>query len=95
LAKTINVAASLDPATGIEHLVVTSDAIIKATGFRALLRDSGIPSASPDSLDADGILAGQASLAGLPWDTVSIATTNRSHLNRFPGVDAWAWDQIR
>jgi len=56
---------------------------------RAFLRQSGIPTASPDSLDADAILAGQ------PGDTVTIATTNLAHVNRFPGIHAQTWDQIQ
>jgi hypothetical protein len=28
-------------------------------------------------------------------DTVTIATTSLAHMNRFPGIDAQAWDQIR
>ena len=86
---------ALDPSSGLDHLVVTTDAIIKAAEFWAFLRQSGIPTASPDALDADAILAGQAALAGLPGDTVTIATTNLLHLSRFPGIDAQIWDQIR
>jgi hypothetical protein len=52
----------------------------------------GIPTAT---LDADAILAGQAALAGLPGDSIAIATTNPAHLNRFPVIDARSWDQIR
>src|SRR5208282_5612603 len=68
---------------------------LKAAEFWAFLRQSGIPTASPDALDADVILAGQAALAGQPGDTVTIATTNLAHLSRFPGIDAQTWDQIR
>ena len=86
---------ALDPSSGLDHRVVTTDAIIKAAEFWAFLRQSGIPTASPDALDADAILAGQAALAGLPGDTVTIATTNLLHLSRFPGIDAQIWDQIQ
>ena len=86
---------ALDPSSGFDHLTLTTDAIIKAAEFWAFLRQSGIPTASPDALDADAILAGQAALAGQPGDTVTIATTNLAHLNRFPGIDAQTWDQIR
>ena len=85
----------LDPSGGLRHLTLTTDAIIKAAEFWAFLRQSGIPTASPDALDADAILAGQAALAGQPGDTLTIATTNLAHLNRFPGIDAQTWDQIR
>ncbi len=86
---------ALDPSSGLDHLVVTTDAIIKAAEFWAFLRQSGIPTVSPDALDADAILAGQAALAGQPGDTVTIATTNMAHLSRFPGIDAQIWDQIQ
>jgi hypothetical protein len=85
----------LDPSGGLMHLTLSTDAIIKAAEFWAFLRQSGMPTASPDALDADAILAGQAALAGQPGDTVTIATTNLAHLNRFPGIDAQTWDQIR
>jgi hypothetical protein len=86
---------ALDPSSGFQHLTISTDAIIKAAEFWALLRQRGVPTASPDPLDADAILAGQAALAGQPGDTVTIATTNLAHLNRFPGIDARTWDQIR
>src|SRR5271155_511183 len=86
---------ALDPSSGFDHLTLTTDAIIKAAEFWAFLRQSGIPTASPDALDADAIHARQASLAAQPGDTVTIATTNLAHLNRFPGIDAQTWDQIR
>ena len=85
----------LDPSGGLVHLTLSTEAMIKAAEFWALLRQSGIPTSSPDSLDADAILAGQAALAGQPGDTVTIATTNLAHLNRFPGIDAQSWDQIQ
>lgn len=86
---------ALDPGSGFRHLTLSTDAIIKAAEFWALLRHSGIPTASPEALDADAILAGQAAFAGLPGDIVTIATTNLAHLSRFPGIDAQTWDQIR
>ena len=86
---------ALNRGSGFRHLTLSTDAIIKAAEFWSFLRQSGIPTASPDALDADAILAGQAALAGQPGDTVTIATTNPAHLNRFPGIDAQTWDQIR
>jgi hypothetical protein len=83
---------ALDPSSGLSHLALTTDAIIKAAEFWASLRQLGIPTASPDALDADAILAGQAAVAGQPGDTVTIATTNLAHLNRFLGIDAQTWD---
>jgi hypothetical protein len=85
----------LDPSGGLKHLTLTTDAIIKAAEFWAFARHTGVPTAAPDALDGDAILAGQASIAGLPGDTVTIATTNLAHLSRFPGIDAKIWDQIQ
>jgi hypothetical protein len=85
----------LDPSGGLMHLTLSTDAMIKAAEFWALLRQSGVPTSSPEALDGDAILAGQAALAGQPGDTVTIATTNLAHLNRFPGIDARVWDQIQ
>jgi hypothetical protein len=39
-------------------LTISTEAIVKAAEFWAFLRQSGIPTASPDALDADAILAG-------------------------------------
>lgn len=56
----------LDPTGGLTCLTLTTGAIIKAAEFWALVRQAGIPTASPDALDADALLAAQASLAGFP-----------------------------
>ncbi len=45
-----------------------------------------MPTAGHAELDVDAVLAGMAATAGLPGDTVTIATTNVRHLVRFPGV---------
>jgi predicted nucleic acid-binding protein len=86
---------ALNRGSGFRHLTLSTDAIIKAAEFGAFLRQSGLPTASPDALDADAILAGQAAFAGQPGDTVTVATTNLAHSNRFPRIDAQTWDQIR
>ena len=86
---------ALDPSSSIDHVALTTDAIIKAAEFWAFLRQSGIPASSAEALDADAILAGQAALAGQPGDTVTIAKSNPAPLNRFPGGDAQTWDRIQ
>jgi len=85
----------LNPIGGLKHLTLSTDAMIKAAEFWALLRQTGMPTASPDALDADAILTAQAAVVGQPGDTVTIATANLAHLSRFPGIDAQTWDQIR
>jgi len=51
---------ALDPSSGLGRLTITTDAMINAAEFWAFLRQTVIPTASPDALDADPILAGQA-----------------------------------
>ena len=66
----------------------------KAAEFWALVRQSGKPTASPDALDGDAILAAVAAMIGKSGDEVVIASTNVGHLGRFPGVDARRWEAI-
>jgi predicted nucleic acid-binding protein len=76
------------------YLPITTGAMRRAAGFWADIRMRGIPTASPDALDADCIIAGQAVTFAGPGDTVTIATTNVVRLSRFPGVDAQIWSAI-
>ena len=69
--------------------------IVQAAEYWAVVRRAGQPTADPKELDADAILAAQASRAGDPGDEVLIATTNTGHLARFPGISARSWEQIR
>ena len=75
-------------------LVPTDDVWIRAAEFWAIVRRAGKPTADPHALDADCLLAAQASLIARPGDVVTIATTNVAHLNRFPGIDAREWTAI-
>jgi predicted nucleic acid-binding protein len=75
-------------------LPITDAAMRRAADFWAIVRNLGRPTAHPHALDADAILAAQASLCGGPGDEVLIATTNVGHLARFPGIDARPWDTI-
>ena len=75
-------------------LDLSTAALDLAAEFWAMLRRAGKPTAGPDDLDADAILAGMAATAGQPGDTMTIATTNIRHLSRFPGIDARLWETI-
>src|SRR5271157_1547417 len=68
----------------IPNCIATASSVPVEQGRRALGFPPrlGIPTASPDALDVDAILAGQAALAGQPGDTVTIPTTKRAHLRR-------------
>jgi predicted nucleic acid-binding protein len=54
-----------------------------------------MPTAGPESQDADAILAAVAATIGTEGDEVVIATTNPRHFGRFPGVLAREWRQVR
>jgi predicted nucleic acid-binding protein len=71
---------------------LTTDVMLRAAELWADVRRKGMPTASPDSLDGDAILAAQALVGCGPGDTVVVATDNVGHLGRF--VDARIWDQI-
>jgi predicted nucleic acid-binding protein len=73
------------------YLPITTSAMLRAAQFWAEVRQQGIPTASPDALDADCIVAGMAAVAGRNSDTVTIATNNVVHLSRFSGIDARDW----
>ena len=73
------------------YLPISTSAMLHAATFWAVVRQQGIPTASPDALDADCVLAGMAASAFDPGDTVTVATNNPVHLVRFPGIDARGW----
>jgi hypothetical protein len=50
---------------------------------------------SPDSIDADAVLAVKAVIALEPGETITIATSNPAHLNRLARLGAQTWDHIR
>jgi predicted nucleic acid-binding protein len=76
----------------LDFLPISSEVMLLAAEFWADARRLGKPTASPDALDADCILAAQATLAAGPGDVVTVATSNVGHLGRF--VDARPWEQI-
>jgi hypothetical protein len=66
--------------------------MLLAADLWAQARKSGLPTAPPDALDGDVILAAQALLATGPGDVVTVATGNVGHLAQF--VDAQPWEKI-
>jgi len=79
-----------------QYLPLTTKTMLKAAEFWAESRKAGKPTASPDALDGDVILAAQAYLIAeevgdrIP---VVVATTNLNHLERF--VNAKKWQDIK
>jgi predicted nucleic acid-binding protein len=78
----------------LEFDPISTPAMRRAAELWAVVRRSGIPTAHPQALDADCILAAQVALLGGPGDVVTIASGNIRHLARFPGVDARPWETI-
>jgi hypothetical protein len=76
------------------YLPISTSAMLRATKFWADVRQQGVPTASPDALDGDCILAGMVATAFDPIDVVTIATNNAVHLGRFLGIDARDWFSV-
>jgi hypothetical protein len=77
---------------GFDYAPITTDVMLKAAELWAVARRAGLPTAPPDALDGDVILAAQAILAASVGDIVTVATDNVGHLARF--VDAQPWEMI-
>lgn len=52
-------------------------------------RNAGLPTADPQALDADVILAAQALSLGIAKPGLIVATTNPSHISRYVAADLW------
>lgn len=75
--------------TTILYFPITTEVILKAAELWAQARNQGYPTASPDAIDGDVILAAQAAiLRSQGYDTI-IVTTNVGHLNRFTIAKTW------
>jgi predicted nucleic acid-binding protein len=64
----------------------------QASLFWADARQHGVPTASPEALDADVLVAACAATIGQPGDQVIVATDNVGHLARY--CDARLWTTI-
>jgi hypothetical protein len=78
--------------TTLDYAPITTDVMLRAAELWAMARSAGLPTAGPDALDGDCILAAQALLSIGPIDTVTVATDNVAHLSRY--VDAQLWETI-
>jgi predicted nucleic acid-binding protein len=75
--------------TTIPYFPITTEVMLKAAELWAQARNQGYPTASPEALDGDVILAAQAViLRSQGYDTI-IATTNVGHLSRFTIAKTW------
>lgn len=76
----------------IGYLPITTGAMRLAAGLWAQARERGEPTAPPEVLDADAVLAAQTleleeEIGG--GRRVVVATTNVSHLSRFVAAEEW------
>ncbi len=78
----------------LNYAPITRPAMRLAAEYWAHVRRAGLPTAPDPSLDADCIVAAQASLVTGLGDVMTIATKNPKHLTRFPGIDAQTWESI-
>jgi predicted nucleic acid-binding protein len=76
----------------LDYAPITTAVMMEAAGLWADARRAGRPTASPEALDGDCILAATALLAAGPGDVSIVATTNVGHLSRF--VSAQTWETI-
>jgi hypothetical protein len=74
---------------GLSYFPVLTPEWRQASPFWANARQRGIPTASPDALDADVILAACAATIDQPGDHVIVATINVGHLARYCDARLW------
>lgn len=68
---------------------LTTDDLETAAQLWGQARRAGQPTADPQALDGDVILAAQAIGLGFPPSQFIIATTNPGHLSRYAPCDLW------
>jgi len=76
----------------LTYAPITTSEWRQAVLFWADARQRGLPTASPDALDADVLLAACAATIGQPGDQIIVATLNVGHLARY--CDARLWTTI-
>jgi hypothetical protein len=69
------------------YLALSTAVWRRAAELWAHVRQLGLPTAGPESLDADAVLAAQAFSLNDP--AMIVATANPAHLNRFVPADHW------
>lgn len=75
------------------YLPITTDVMVKAAEFWAMVRKQGVPTADDKALDGDVILAAQVFTFQQQCNiNVVVATTNTKHLSLF--VPSMIWQNI-
>jgi len=70
-------------------LPLTTDHLTTAARLWGQIRRSGLPTADPQALDGDVILAAQALSLGITAPALIVATTNPAHIARYVPADLW------
>ena len=78
-----------DLKNAIGYIPITTQTMLKAAEFWATARKQGQQTAHDKALDADMILAAQASLVTGNGNNAVIATTNVKHLSLFASASEW------
>jgi predicted nucleic acid-binding protein len=74
----------------LEYIPITTEMMLKAAELWAQVRQMGQPTADPNALDGDVILASQTIItAHQRQQEIIIATTNVGHLSRFTTAQHW------
>jgi predicted nucleic acid-binding protein len=71
------------------YLPITTIAMRRAAEMWAQSRQTGVPTADPQALDGDVILAAQALTMSVPGSNVVVATANVRHIARYLAADLW------
>lgn len=72
-----------------DYLPLTTEVMRSAAGLWARTRKQGRPTAAPDRLDGDVILAAQTLSLAETLDNVIVATSNVKHLSMFVAARRW------
>lgn len=81
--------AAFNAAVPDRYLPITTAAMDLAAELWARARQFGAPTADPQALDVDVILAAQVLSAGYAPGSFVVATSNVAHLSQFVPADHW------
>jgi predicted nucleic acid-binding protein len=77
-------------ANDLTYIPITTETMRRAAELWGRARREGSPTAPPDALDSDVILAAQAELIADDPRAVVVATSNVRHISRFVAAEFWA-----